>query len=331
MSPKAQRPTRGGKPLMGRGGPISDASPHPPAAGTSRPYHPRSPKPGAVAPTHAAQDLPASAPSPTSPPETRGQPPPASGSLDPAGSSSPKPATPAPTFTDVKEMAPSTGKDLARPAEISPPGSLELSKAAGKGLLQSPSDHKRNQIEELKKFGEDFRLQSPAQEPGSGSSRFKEGADKAKEPPEEKPPIVAAAAAVANPTGAAEAQAEAAPPTQPEPSERREDKRQLPEAVEGPLPASSPLGKCESGEEEKEGVSEQVKKSTLNPNAKEFNPTKQLAPVGKPASTPTPPRPQTQPSPSIMVTPGQNTIYNTQYISYVHGIHHGIHMNPAVQ
>ncbi|XP_078064786.1 ataxin-2-like protein, partial [Mustelus asterias] len=128
MSPKSQRPTRGGKPLMGRGGPISEVSTHSPAAGVNRPYHPRSPKPAL-----AAQDLPASAPSPTSPPEARSQPPPpAAGSLDSTGSSSPKPAAAAPLFTDGKHLAGTTGKDLARPSEISSPGALEYSKAAGK-------------------------------------------------------------------------------------------------------------------------------------------------------------------------------------------------------
>uniref|UniRef100_A0A3Q0R8Y5 Ataxin 2 n=1 Tax=Amphilophus citrinellus TaxID=61819 RepID=A0A3Q0R8Y5_AMPCI len=55
--------------------------------------------------------------------------------------------------------------------------------------------------------------------------------------------------------------------------------------------------KHEEKEEKKEAV--QVRKSTLNPNANEFKPRFNSQP--KPANTPTPPRPQGQPSPSIVV------------------------------
>lgn len=189
-------------------------------------------------------------------------------------------------------------KDLPRAVEVPAIGSLDLSKAVGKVLIPSPSDQKRNQIEELRRFGEDFRLQDVG-------NRSKEGLDKAGEPAPFEPTLEAIAI---------------------DPGERREDQK-IPQDNEGPLPPASPQGKGEDEEDEKEGVSEQVKKSTLNPNAKEFNPTKSLVPVNKPASTPTPPRPQTQPSPSMVVSPSQAAMYNTQYISYVHGIH----MNPAVQ
>ncbi|XP_072889507.1 ataxin-2-like protein isoform X2 [Hemitrygon akajei] len=261
MSPKAQRPTRGGKPLMGRGGSASDSSPHSQAS--------------------------------------------------------------------VKDLGNVSGKELPRPVEIPSSNAQELGKVAVKGIVPSMSDQKRNQIEELKKFGEDFRLQ----ELGSAPSRLKEVVEKPGEGVEE------GCCPSREPTGNLPASTEltgegpipptlaAGPPPAPEAGERRDD-RKPGETAEGALPAPpSPQGKSDGGEEEKEGMSEQVKKSTLNPNAKEFNPTKTHIPVTKPASTPTPPRPQTQPSPSIVVTPGQNAIYNAQYISYVHGIH----MNPTVQ
>uniref|UniRef100_A0A3B4Y7Y8 Ataxin 2 n=1 Tax=Seriola lalandi dorsalis TaxID=1841481 RepID=A0A3B4Y7Y8_SERLL len=57
--------------------------------------------------------------------------------------------------------------------------------------------------------------------------------------------------------------------------------------------------KHEEKEEKKEAVQDQVRKSTLNPNANEFKPRFNTQP--KPANTPTPPRPQGQPSPSIVV------------------------------
>uniref|UniRef100_A0A3B4AP23 LsmAD domain-containing protein n=1 Tax=Periophthalmus magnuspinnatus TaxID=409849 RepID=A0A3B4AP23_9GOBI len=68
--------------------------------------------------------------------------------------------------------------------------------------------------------------------------------------------------------------------------------------------------------------STQVKKSTLNPNAKEFNPIKTQMPMTKPNTAPTPPRP-TPPSPGFLPHPaaGQGQLYNSPYLSYVSQIH----------
>uniref|UniRef100_A0A3Q0TBP5 Ataxin 2-like n=1 Tax=Amphilophus citrinellus TaxID=61819 RepID=A0A3Q0TBP5_AMPCI len=74
-----------------------------------------------------------------------------------------------------------------------------------------------------------------------------------------------------------------------------------------------------SGEE---SCGEQVKNSTLNPNAKEFLPVKGNS-VLKPASNPAPPRP-TPPSPAVVLPgpgqPGGGTIYSSppgHYLSYI--------------
>ncbi|GCC41290.1 hypothetical protein chiPu_0025283, partial [Chiloscyllium punctatum] len=129
---------------------------------TSRPYHPRSPKSGSVGPGTVSQDMPTPAPSPSSPPEGRGLPPASSGTLEPSSSPcppAPKTTNPSPLFTEAKEPGSSGGTDVNRPSDSSPARPLEF-KATVKGLPQSPSDHKRNQIEELKKFGEDFRVRN---------------------------------------------------------------------------------------------------------------------------------------------------------------------------
>uniref|UniRef100_A0AAR2JLV9 LsmAD domain-containing protein n=1 Tax=Pygocentrus nattereri TaxID=42514 RepID=A0AAR2JLV9_PYGNA len=87
-----------------------------------------------------------------------------------------------------------------------------------------------------------------------------------------------------------------------------------------PQPARTPGAEEVRMEAAAEGMTDQVKKSTLNPNAKEFNPNK--PPLSKPSTAPTPPRP-TPPSPSVVLQhpPGQNAIYNTPYLSYVSQIH----------
>uniref|UniRef100_A0AAR2KLE9 LsmAD domain-containing protein n=1 Tax=Pygocentrus nattereri TaxID=42514 RepID=A0AAR2KLE9_PYGNA len=74
------------------------------------------------------------------------------------------------------------------------------------------------------------------------------------------------------------------------------------QGVQTSSPAVSASAKSdkEDKEEKKDPVPESVRKSTLNPNAKEFNPRAFCTPP-KPATTPTLPRPQGQPSPSIVV------------------------------
>uniref|UniRef100_A0A3B3CQ61 Ataxin-2-like protein n=1 Tax=Oryzias melastigma TaxID=30732 RepID=A0A3B3CQ61_ORYME len=76
-----------------------------------------------------------------------------------------------------------------------------------------------------------------------------------------------------------------------------------------PQPARTP-----GSDDVRSDSGDQVKKSTLNPNAKEFNPLKTQMSMTKPNTAPTPPRP-TPPSPVVL--PPQGPLYNTPYLSYV--------------
>ncbi|XP_021093065.1 ataxin-2-like protein isoform X11 [Heterocephalus glaber] len=168
------------------------------------------------------------------------------------------------------------------------------------------NEQKRFHLEELRKFGSQFKEEAKGKEKEDAlltsepmgspvSSKTESVSEK-----EDKAPLA--------PSGATEGQEQPLPPC---PSQT----------------GSPPVGL--KGDDKDEGpVAEQVKKSTLNPNAKEFNPTKPLLSVNKSTSTPTSPGPRTHSTPSIPVlTAGQSGLYSPQYISYIPQIH----MGPAVQ
>lgn len=222
-----------------------------------------------------------------------------------------KTSGPAPLFpVDVNEIL--GAKERA--AEIL--GSAEDGKNS-----KAPSVQQRSQIEELRKFGKEFRLQ-----PSGGSS-----------PATANPPAVGdgpqSSAAQPSPSDTLpasepKAQASASSPSQHQPQASpaaAEDAATAPGAASSGAPPVSDRHSpartpgSEESTERTEGVPEQVKKSTLNPNAKEFNPIKPL--MTKPSPAPTPPRP-TPPSPVVLQHPGgQGPLYNAPYLSYVSQIH----------
>ncbi|XP_059180820.1 ataxin-2-like protein isoform X2 [Centropristis striata] len=285
-SPKAQRPTQSSRTVR-----------------TSNSHTTRSPKSG------SSQDTPYLDTS--------------SVSLPPQKTSGPAPLFP----VDVNEILGAAAKE--RSAES--PSGTEESKSS-----KAPSVQQRSQIEELRKFGKEFRLQ-----PSGGSSSSPSS------PAAATPPAVSEVASAAKPSPseahtASEPKTQAAAPSpsqpQPQPSPApAEDANKDTAATPGststtpalvsdrhspatPQPARTP-GSEDSRSETSEGVADQVKKSTLNPNAKEFNPIKPQMPMSKPNTAPTPPRP-TPPSPVVLQHPGgQGPLYNPPYLSYVSQIH----------
>lgn len=316
MSPKAQRPLRGGKTLSSPNNRPSGEASVPPTSAVGRMYPPRSPKSAAPAPVSASCPEPpigSAVASSASIPVTSSVVDPGAGSISPA---SPKLSL-APT--DVKELP---TKEPSRSLEAQ-----ELARIAGKvpGLQ---NEQKRFQLEELRKFGAQFKLQpSSSSETGLDPFPSRILKEEAKGKEKEVDGLL-----TSDPMGSPVS-------SKAESILDKEDKVPLaavvgsegPEQLPPPCPsqtASPPVGLIKGDDKEEGPVTEQVKKSTLNPNAKEFNPTKPLLSVNKSTSTPTSPGPRTHSTPSIPVlTAGQSGLYSPQYISYIPQIH----MGPAVQ
>ncbi|XP_025775799.1 ataxin-2-like protein [Puma concolor] len=190
------------------------------------------------------------------------------------------------------------------------------------------NEQKRFQLEELRKFGAQFKLQSSSS-PETSLDPFPPRILKEEAKGKEKE---VDGLLTSEPMGSPVS-------SKTESVSDKEDKAPLPPAgaTEGPeqppppcpsQTGSPPVGLIKGDEKDEGPVAEQVKKSTLNPNAKEFNPTKPLLSVNKSTSTPTSPGPRTHSTPSIPVlTAGQSGLYSPQYISYIPQIH----MGPAVQ
>ncbi|KAB1263412.1 Ataxin-2-like protein [Camelus dromedarius] len=317
MSPKAQRPLRGAKTLSSPSSRPSGEASVPPPAAVGRMYPPRSPKSAAPAPISASCPEP---PIGSAVPTSSASIPVTSAVVDP-GVGSISPASPKISLapTDVKELP---AKEPGRTLE-----SQELSRIAGKvpGLQ---NEQKRFQLEELRKFGAQFKLQ-PSSSPETSLDPFPPRILKEEAKGKEKE---VDGLLTSEPMGSPVS-------SKTESVSDKEDKPPLPAAgsTEGPdqppppcpSQTGSPPVSLMKGDDKDEGpVAEQVKKSTLNPNAKEFNPTKPLLSVNKSTSTPTSPGPRTHSTPSIPVlTAGQSGLYSPQYISYIPQIH----MGPAVQ
>ncbi|XP_062874839.1 ataxin-2-like protein isoform X2 [Trichomycterus rosablanca] len=236
-----------------------------------------------------------------------------------------KPPGPIPLFpVDVNEI-------LSKERTEGPASPHEIKNSKAASLQQ------RSQIEELRKFGKEFRLLSSSS-PSSSSTSIT-ASDHAQPSPTQSTQTDPSPSTVSLTT----------PPRElPSDEMTRETSSESlaasspPSSMASITPTATPGGSSQSsiaeghitvhpqpartaGKEDgrpetverAEGVTEQIKKSTLNPNAKEFNPAKAPLSLVKPSATPTPPRP-TPPSPSVVLPPaGQGAIYSPQYLSYV--------------
>ncbi|XP_018863892.1 ataxin-2 isoform X11 [Parus major] len=257
-----------------------------------------------------------------------------------SGAASPTPASPASNravtpsneakdtrLQDQRQNSATGNKENIKPSETSP----SFSKPENKGVSPIVSEH-RKQIDDLKKFKNDFRLQSSSSSDAVDQllNKTREGEksrDVVKEKTESTPKesIIEAGSNTNSNGGSSKPNS---PSISPSMSNSSEQKRG-PEVTSQGVQTSGPGNKQDKEDkEEKKDTSEQVRKSTLNPNAKEFNPRSFAQP--KPSTTPTSPRPQAQPSPS-MVGHQQPTPVYTQPVCFAPNMMYPVPVSPGVQ
>ncbi|XP_041266139.1 ataxin-2 isoform X9 [Onychostruthus taczanowskii] len=228
---------------------------------------------------------------------------------------------------DQRQNSATGNKENIKPSETSP----SFSKPENKGVSPIVSEH-RKQIDDLKKFKNDFRLQSSSSSDAVDQllNKTREGEksrDVVKEKTESTPKesIIEAGSNTNSSGGSSKPNS---PSISPSMSNSSEQKRG-PEVTSQGVQTSGPGNKQDKEDkEEKKDTSEQVRKSTLNPNAKEFNPRSFAQP--KPSTTPTSPRPQAQPSPS-MVGHQQPTPVYTQPVCFAPNMMYPVPVSPGVQ
>ncbi|XP_067911048.1 ataxin-2 isoform X6 [Heterodontus francisci] len=237
---------------------------------------------------------------------------------------------------EQKQSSPSVNKENPKPIEICST-SPSLTKPGIKATSPMASDHKK-QIADLKKFREDFRLQTtPTPDPVVDQfNKSRESADnQSRDPIKEKITVIEPGSkeSVSESSSNANTSNGSSKPSSPSTSPNiiSSEQKRGPDVTSQAVQTTGPSSKLEKEEKEdkKEGTPEQVRKSTLNPNAKEFNPKTFYTPP-KPTTTPTPPRPQAQPSPSIVVQQHPPTVYN-QPMCFAQNMVYPVPVSPGVQ
>nr|XP_047929947.1 ataxin-2 isoform X13 [Anser cygnoides] len=272
-----------------------------------------SPQPGTIPTESVAMPVPAASPTPASPASNRAVTP----------SSEAKDTR----LQDQRQNSATGNKENIKPSETSP----SFPKPESKGVSPIVSEH-RKQIDDLKKFKNDFRLQSSSSSDAVDQllNKTREGEkprDVAKEKTESTPKESSIETG-SNTNSNGGSSKPNSPSISPSISNNSEQKRG-PEVTSQGVQTSGPGSKQDKEDkEEKKDTSEQVRKSTLNPNAKEFNPRSFAQP--KPSTTPTSPRPQAQPSPS-MVGHQQPTPVYTQPVCFAPNMMYPVPVSPGVQ
>ncbi|XP_015499352.1 ataxin-2 isoform X9 [Parus major] len=272
-----------------------------------------SPQPGTIPTESVAMPVPAASPTPASPASNR--------AVTPSNEAKDT------RLQDQRQNSATGNKENIKPSETSP----SFSKPENKGVSPIVSEH-RKQIDDLKKFKNDFRLQSSSSSDAVDQllNKTREGEksrDVVKEKTESTPKesIIEAGSNTNSNGGSSKPNS---PSISPSMSNSSEQKRG-PEVTSQGVQTSGPGNKQDKEDkEEKKDTSEQVRKSTLNPNAKEFNPRSFAQP--KPSTTPTSPRPQAQPSPS-MVGHQQPTPVYTQPVCFAPNMMYPVPVSPGVQ
>ncbi|KFP56810.1 Ataxin-2, partial [Cathartes aura] len=272
-----------------------------------------SPQPGTIPTESVAMPVPAASPTPASPASNRAVTP----------SSEAKDTR----LQDQRQNSAAGNKENIKPSETSP----SFPKPENKGVSPIVSEH-RKQIDDLKKFKNDFRLQSSSSSDAVDQllNKTREGEKsrdvvKEKTEPTPKESIIETGSNTNSNGGSSKPNS---PSISPSISNSSEQKRG-PEVTSQGVQTSGPGSKQDKEDkEEKKDTSEQVRKSTLNPNAKEFNPRSFAQP--KPSTTPTSPRPQAQPSPS-MVGHQQPTPVYTQPVCFAPNMMYPVPVSPGVQ
>ncbi|XP_050015044.1 ataxin-2 isoform X6 [Alexandromys fortis] len=357
MSPKAQRHPRNHRVSAGRGSmssglefvshnPPSEAAAPPvartsPAGGTwssvvsgvprlsPKTHRPRSPRQNSIGNTPSGPVL-ASPQAGIIPTEAVSMPVPAA-SPTPASPASNRALTPSieakeSRLQDQRQNSPAGNKETIKANETSP----SFSKVENKGMSPVVSEH-RKQIDDLKKFKNDFRLQpsSTSESMDQLLSKNREG-EKSRDLIKDKIEASAKDAFIDNSSSNCTSGSSKtnSPSISPSVLSNTEHKRG-PEVTSQGVQTSSPACKQEKDDrEEKKDATEQVRKSTLNPNAKEFNPRSFSQP--KPSTTPTSPRPQAQPSPSMVGHQQPAPVY-TQPVCFAPNMMYPVPVSPGVQ